>query len=61
MGRGVSDDDWPSTNKDDVLPFRNADIRAALTAENGTQHLGKISNSLERIARALEKMAARLP
>ena len=32
-----------------------------LAAERGAQHLGEISKSLERIARALEKMAARLP
>ncbi len=31
-----------------------------LAAERGGQHLGEISKSLERIARALEKMAAKL-
>jgi len=32
-----------------------------LAALHGSRHLGDISESLERIARALEKMAARAP
>lgn len=49
----------------DFLPVRpvgaagTADFRIAIAGEYSAYHLGKISKSLERIAVALEQMAAK--